>query len=93
MAAADNSGDGSGKEWHLDKRVNISIIFAVLMQTALALWWASAISTRVDQLERTSALAADQSTRIVRLETKMDGIFQSLAEIKALLRPPRPIIP
>jgi hypothetical protein len=74
------------REWHLDKRVNISIIAAVLMQTALAIWWSSSINTRVDQLERGASLAANQDSRIVRLETKMDLIFQNLTEIKSLLR-------
>lgn len=76
----------SAREWHLDKRVNISIIIAVCLQTSAAIWWSSAINTRVDQLERGASLTANQDSRIVRLETKMDLIFQNLTEIKSLLR-------
>jgi hypothetical protein len=75
------------REWHLDKRVNISIIVAVFLQTAAAIWWSSAINTRVDQLERGASISASQDSRIVRLETKMDLIFQNLTEIKSMLRP------
>jgi hypothetical protein len=93
MAEEDDRGETGDKSWHLDKRVNLSIIFAILMQTALALWWASAINTRVDVLERAANTAVGQDSRIVRLETKMDSIFQSLSEIKSLLRMPRQSAP
>jgi len=76
------------KRWHLDKKVPLALIFAILMQTAGLLIWGSNLSTRVNQLESQIASAAPQAERIIRLETKMDSIFGSLAEIKALIQRP-----
>ncbi len=72
-------------QWHLDRRVPITLIAAIVFQTGGWLWWASAINTRVNQLETASVASAGQNSRIVRLETKMDSIFESLTEIKAIL--------
>ena len=49
--------------WHLDKRIPIALIMAVMMQTAGAVWWAATISARLDQTEaRTSRLEMNQAT-------------------------------
>ncbi len=42
-----------GKEhWHLDKRVNISIIIALVAQAALGLTWANNLTFQVEQLSK-----------------------------------------
>ena len=76
------------QHWHVDKRVPLALIFAILGQTAGLLIWGSNLSTRVNQLESQIASTAPQAERIIRLETKMDSIFGSLAEIKALSQRP-----
>ena len=76
------------EQWHLDKRVPLALIFTIAMQTAGLLIWGANLSTRVVQLETQIASAAPQAERIIRLETKMDSIFGSLAEIKALIQRP-----
>ena len=74
------------KHWHLDRKVPIALIVAIAIQTGTGIWWAAGVNTRVEQLERQTNNTAPQAERIVRLETKMDGIFASLAEIKQLLQ-------
>ena len=74
------------QHWSLDKRVPLALIIAILMQTAAALWWAASLNARVEQLERQAIVAAPNVERIVRLETKMDAIFASLAEIKLIVQ-------
>jgi len=39
----------TSEPWHLDKRVPVALIFAILAQTSAAIWWASSLSARVDQ--------------------------------------------
>lgn len=73
-------------EWHLDKKVPISIIFVMLIQTFGVIWWSAKIDSRVENVEKMTALASTQDSRIVRLETKMDTIFVTLEEIKNILR-------
>jgi hypothetical protein len=73
------------REWHLDKKVPIALIFTIVGQTIVAAWGASNLWTRVGELERQEQIAAPQFERIIRLETKVDGITGSLSEIKALI--------
>lgn len=51
--------------WHLDKRVPVALIFAIIIQTATAVWWVSGVSHRVD-----SAIAVNdqQNNRIQAVE-------------------------
>ena len=39
------------EQWHLDKRVPIALIFAILIQSVAAVWWAASISERVQHIE------------------------------------------
>lgn len=49
--------------WHLDKRIPLALIGAILVQTGAAFWWASSINERVATLESwrqdTKGIAAD----------------------------------
>ncbi len=53
--------------WHLDKRVNIAIILALMTQTAGAVWWASTMSATVSQL-READLRHEQTMERQRLD-------------------------
>ncbi len=69
--------------WTLDKRVPLAIIITVLAQTAGAVWWAASLNERVGQLERALIQAAGQDGRIVRVETKLEGLGVTLDKIDA----------
>lgn len=71
--------------WHMDKRVPIALILAILVQTGSVFWWASAISQRVAALEAERVNTADQPGRIIRLETQIGAIQASIASIDAKL--------
>ena len=73
------------RQWHLDKKVPLALIMTIIGQTVVAAWGASNLWTRVGELERQMQLASPQFERIIRLETKVDGITGSLSEIKALI--------
>lgn len=77
--------DAEDRQWHLDKRVPLALIMTIIGQTVVAAWGASNLWTRVGELERQMQIAAPQFERIIRLETKVDGITGSLSEIKALI--------
>ncbi len=77
--------EADDRQWHLDKKVPLALIMTIIGQTVVAAWGASNLWTRVGQLERQMQIAAPQFERIIRLETKVDGITGSLSEIKALI--------
>lgn len=39
------------REWHISKGINLSFIFALLVQCAVAVWFFSALDQRVENLE------------------------------------------
>lgn len=55
------AGEGNDRQWHLDKRVPIALIFAIFMQSAAAVWWAAGINERMDQIERRQEAASLRS--------------------------------
>ena len=77
--------EAQDRQWHLDKKVPLALIITIIGQTVVAAWGASNLWTRVGELERQMQIAAPQFERIIRLETKVDGITGSLSEIKALI--------
>lgn len=72
--------------WHLDKRFPIALIVTISIQTATIVWWASGITERVNVLERAQATSAPQADRLTRVEVKLDGVGESVTEIKRLLQ-------
>jgi hypothetical protein len=72
-------------QWHLDRKVPIALIVALAAQTSAISWWAATLSARVDLLERQLVAIGPQAERIIRLESKVDGITGGLWEIKTLI--------
>lgn len=59
-------------DWHLDKRVPVAIILALLIQTAGMIWSAATLWGRVEALERRFQEQGDVVSRMTRIETKLD---------------------
>lgn len=38
-------------QWHLNKSVPISLLFAIFLQTATGIWWASGMNSKVINME------------------------------------------
>lgn len=53
-------------EWHLDKRVPVALIFAIVVQTFGVAWWASQTSERLTQVEKRLEAFADRNERTDR---------------------------
>jgi hypothetical protein len=80
-------GDGpSGRKWHLDKRVPIALIFAMLVQTGGIVWWGATTSEKVSVLKERLDAIAPQADRLTRVEVNIEAIKDSLTEIKQALR-------
>jgi hypothetical protein len=47
MGAAEKD-DPASKSWHLDRRLPVAMIVALMMQGSSFLWWASGFSARTD---------------------------------------------
>lgn len=72
--------------WHLDKRVPVAIIFAIIVQTSGIVWWAGQTSQRMTNVEARLDSSAPQGDRLTRVEVKVDNLIDATTEIKAILR-------
>ena len=79
------------RQWHLEKKFSLTLIFAILLQSATAIWWASAINNRVEQVEKkaveTQIVHADknkeQDARLLNLEDARQKAGERLSSIEA----------
>lgn len=73
-------------KWHLDRRVPIALIFAIVVQTVILVSWLSTLGERVNNLERARDATAPQADRLTRVEVKLEGVQSGIEEIKRLIR-------
>lgn len=80
----------SREDWHLDKRVPISLIIGFVLQTIVITAWGTtkfdSIDSRVTALEKSDSSQVSHENRITILEQQFSYIRADLAEIKTLLR-------
>ena len=87
--------------WTLDKRIPVALIVALVAQAITFGWMASALNSRVENLETyvadsKIATAAQVSTerdrgdRLIRVETLMESIQRSVTNIERKLDNARP---
>lgn len=84
----------SDKEyWHLDKKVPIAIITAIIIQTFsfvyFAISWKVVTESRLAVIEQAIKRDESQEARIIVLEQVAIRISDDLAEIKSILRSER----
>ena len=76
--------------WHLDKKVPIGLIFALLVQTLVITSWGTAkfenYDNRLSNLEKSDDSQQSHENRLVVLEQQFSYIRSDLAEIKEILR-------
>ena len=85
MATTDNS-------WHLDKRVPITLIFTLIVQSSVGVWWAAGLTERMGQIERRQTAQgvrseqadetlAEQSRRIAVLSEALANTNRNLERV------------
>ena len=67
--------DAKADTWHLDKRVPIALIFALLVQTGGIFWWGGGLDKQV----------AEQERRITKLESVDDQLTDEMRRIEGRL--------
>lgn len=86
----DMEGGGNDRVWHISRGVPIVPMAAMLTyvatQVALGAWFASAMNTRVDAIERAQMQAAPQGERLTRVEEKLVAVQGGISDIKTLLQ-------
>lgn len=90
------------EHWTLDKRVPLAIILAMAGQVMLAIWYASKIDSRIENLESRQVEARERLAgvdreakdvygRLVRLEEKQSATLEILHRIERAIAPARSV--
>ena len=69
-------------QWHLDKKVPISLIAAIMIQTVAIAWWGATLTERVDRLEEISSARQPLVERIARQEALMESVQDTTRRIE-----------
>ncbi len=82
-----NEASGNGREpWHLRRQVPVTLFLAIAIQSAVAIWWAAEMDTRVDYLESHFTTTQTFSERLTKIEVSQEVIKKDVSEIEDLLR-------
>jgi len=88
---SDNGMDAATERWHVNRGIPIVWLIGSLVigiaQFGGLVWYAAQFSTRVDIVERTVPLIAQQGERLTRLEEKVVSVQATASRIEALLTP------
>ena len=77
------------EEWHLDKKVPVTIIVALVLQTLGIIYvgtaWKTEVDFRISSLERLNEDSKSQEGRIIAVEQQLNYITDSLKRIEVKL--------
>ena len=68
------------QDWHLDKKIQIGTLIGVIIYTITAVWYASALNSRVGTIETRQQNGAGAFERIVKLETNQENLKETLKD-------------
>ena len=73
------------KHWSLDRRVPIAMIWTIIAQTAMAVWWVRGLQAGVDrQDQRLTVLESQRATD--RVSERLSTLESQVGDAKELLR-------
>ena len=78
--------------WHMDKRIPVALIFAIFIQTAGAVWWASDINSRLtrteqdmrgnrEQIESIRLSGQVHAVQLGRIEESLSGVRSDITRL------------
>ena len=78
--------DATEGAWMLDRHINLSVIFAVVVQTVGLVMWGTTLTARVGELENKMQSASTFGERLVRIETATSATQEVLRDLKSDLK-------
>jgi hypothetical protein len=70
------------QRFRLDRRIPIALVFAFVLQTGGALFWAGSAAQRISEVERQSQTNTSAVERVVRLEAQVNAMHEQLSRIE-----------
>lgn len=69
-------------EWHLDKRVNVSMMVALGINAFGLVIWGTSLSNRVTYLEQTATVSSSYGERLARIEEQLKIQTDLMREVR-----------
>ncbi len=90
LSSSDDDIRNPTPHWVIDRRVPVTLIFILFVQTIGLAWWASNITTRVADLEGRSSAAQAVIERFNKVEIQSQYMNDRIAElmVKVSVIPP-----
>ena len=86
---SDGITNGNDAKWHVSRGIPVAFIVSMLLyavaQAATASWFASAMSQRMDTVEKAQLLIPSQGERLTRVEEKLESVKSGISDIKTIL--------
>lgn len=83
--------------WHLDKRVPVSLIIALVVQTGGMFWWASGVSstlqnqqTQIAELKQEGRQMASRFDELIRVGSELSALKESVQRVERALEKLQP---
>jgi len=74
--------DGSTRQrWHVSKEVSLAVVFSIITQSAVLVWWARGQVARDDDLERRVA-SLERERELIKGAERMAVLEASISEIR-----------
>jgi hypothetical protein len=70
------------QRFRLDRRIPIALVFAFVLQTGGALFWAGSAAQRIGEVERQTQVNSAAVERVVRLEEQVSALHEQLVRIE-----------
>jgi hypothetical protein len=71
--------------WHLDRKVPIVLIVALLTNSAIGIWWLSSLSSRVTHAETMALTTSSLNVEIVQMKEQLRGIDRTITRLENFL--------
>jgi hypothetical protein len=82
MAHAETANGAPQRRFRFERRIPLALLFAFLLQTGGALFWAGSAAERIAQVERETRANAGAIERVVRLEAEVTAMHETLSRIE-----------
>lgn len=76
------NGSDARNPWHLDRRIPIALILAIVLQSISAFFWAGAITARLGVVEKSTDKNSQLGERLTRVEEKTNYIVRGVERIE-----------
>lgn len=67
--------------WHIDRKISTGTAIAVFCHIIVGVWYTSKIDSRIGTLEDATKDNSTVIERLVRVETRLDGLAESVNRI------------